>query len=402
MPAPINPIQFASYVLDFANYPPGVFSRTVTFPSVCATGNTIVVAISGAFNAVACWTAGATVSDAQSDGFSLVEWVDGVGTTSGGYGGLFAATNIAGGSVSVTIDITLVQTLFFQPGMDFLVIMAEYPNPAGGTTAVVSGAIDQIFGSAGNSPITLSLTDSHSGSVGVTFSGVSGSGGIGTIAVIACLDLNINGVDYLIGMGRTLLGSANLPVTVPPTYGTFSFEKGNQDSVGNDFLFYWDFGTGPPVVPNWVVKEVTAELVPTSRFIGDLGGHFRYTVRCVDVAQTGSYQDFWNSLGGGGGGIGGGGSGIAVGSGISSNPIGAPPGPPPYPFGRFEQDVVITVGGSVTVVHGLRTLQPNVICYDTSGLSPVLTLPEQVLVFDLNTVTVQFGAAFTGQILVIG
>jgi hypothetical protein len=80
----------------------------------------------------------------------------------------------------------------------------------------------------------------------------------------------------------------------------------------NDFYF-----VGEPItwgLAPWVIQEVTGELIPTASYLGHgtYGnyGHFRYTVRCINVAQIGSYLDFWLGLGGSGGISDGSGSGV--------------------------------------------------------------------------------------------
>jgi hypothetical protein len=48
----------------------------------------------------------------------------------------------------------------------------------------------------------------------------------------------------------------------------------------------------------WSVQEVSADLVPAKPWLGGFYGHYRYTVRVIDVAQTADYVDFWEALGG--------------------------------------------------------------------------------------------------------
>lgn len=62
----------------------------------------------------------------------------------------------------------------------------------------------------------------------------------------------------------------------------------------------------------WFIQEIKAEVVPvygpngeSNRWLPN-GGHFRYTVTCIDVAQIGSWLDFWLGLSTGGGGSAGG------------------------------------------------------------------------------------------------
>lgn len=75
---------------------------------------------------------------------------------------------------------------------------------------------------------------------------------------------------------------------------------------------------------DWVVEEISAELVQamstgTTPWLGTFG-HYRYTVRLVNISEIGSYLDFWQGLGGGGGASGGGagtGSSLVATSGAS-------------------------------------------------------------------------------------
>jgi hypothetical protein len=64
----------------------------------------------------------------------------------------------------------------------------------------------------------------------------------------------------------------------------------------------------------WIIEEVEGELVPVDWNVADPYlpgfGHYRYTVTCFNVAQIGSWQDFWKGRGGSGGGGGGGGGAV--------------------------------------------------------------------------------------------
>lgn len=56
---------------------------------------------------------------------------------------------------------------------------------------------------------------------------------------------------------------------------------------------------------NWAVQEIRGELIPLGAGEGHYlavpnAGHFRYTVTLIDVAQIGSWLDFWQDLIGGG------------------------------------------------------------------------------------------------------
>jgi hypothetical protein len=77
---------------------------------------------------------------------------------------------------------------------------------------------------------------------------------------------------------------------------------------------------------NWVIESISAQYVPgiphgsaTPWLSGPLGyGHFRYTCKCVNINQIGSWLDFWAQLGGGGS-AGGAGAGLVATSGGAGN-----------------------------------------------------------------------------------
>jgi hypothetical protein len=78
---------------------------------------------------------------------------------------------------------------------------------------------------------------------------------------------------------------------------------------------------------SWFVQEINAEVIPiygpngeSNRFLPG-GGHYRYTVRVIDVAQIASWIDFWLNMGGGGGS--GGGSSVYAGGGSLGSSAGA-------------------------------------------------------------------------------
>ncbi len=80
------------------------------------------------------------------------------------------------------------------------------------------------------------------------------------------------------------------------------------------------FATGKPtglstlMNGNYVVQEVTAELIPARPYVNQSvipgGGHYKYTVTVIDENQIFGYLEFWQGLGGGGSG----GGGIVAGS----------------------------------------------------------------------------------------
>lgn len=252
-----------------------------------------------------------------------------------------------------------------------------------------------------------------------------------------------------------------------------------------------------PVLINasWFIQEIQAEVVPvygedgaSDRFLPG-GGHFRYTVRCIDVAQIGDWIDFWLGLLGGGsssgsfsgsGALGNTGSGSSsggvneqtvdytalstdAGKIIAMNPSGSPlvsltltlpATPPSTTWAIFVQDigladvvidpgslnidgvaatltllpaqgvyistdginyftsrgigssgtvkkysVTFTAVSSLTVTHGLGTVDVSVSVYDSSGN---LIIPGSVQVTGANTVDINFGIATTGYVVVLG
>lgn len=250
---------------------------------------------------------------------------------------------------------------------------------------------------------------------------------------------------------------------------------------------------------DWFIQEIQAEVVPiygpngeSDRWLPN-GGHFKYTVTCIDVAQIGSWLQFWLGLSNGGGG-GGGGSAVFPGGGslgpasasgtfggvneqtadytalatdngriISMHAVGSPlvsltltlPAVPPSTTwcifvqdtgstnvdidpGALELDGVVGIltltpgqgvyistdginyftsrgiggsgGGSsysqafvaqttVVVTHNLGTLVVIASVYDLSGN---LVIPSNLALTDANTITVDFGIAQSGTVVVLG
>jgi hypothetical protein len=67
-------------------------------------------------------------------------------------------------------------------------------------------------------------------------------------------------------------------------------------------------GIGPLVNGEWFIQEVRAEVIWRQPYIPGFG-HYRYTVKCINVAQIGSWVAFWEGMGGGSGG-----GGVGVGA----------------------------------------------------------------------------------------
>ena len=116
----------------------------------------------------------------------------------------------------------------------------------------------------------------------------------------------------------------------------------------------------------WVVQEVEGEMVPAYTNLGgnQYGeyGIMRYTIRAVNLAQIGSWIDFWASLGGGSSTSGSG----AIGSSATFN--GTPfPSPDQQVIQKFVQFVPWPFGpGTYVVTHKLGTSYVTVDAWDAN------------------------------------
>ena len=108
----------------------------------------------------------------------------------------------------------------------------------------------------------------------------------------------------------------------------------------------------------WCVQEVNARWIPKKPYIdpdvAGIGvGHFRYTLRVIDVAQIGDFVDFWEGLAGQGSG----GSASVIGSGGSLTSLSSGDaaldqiGITTTPYNILEVDAVFTLGSGASVVN---------------------------------------------------
>lgn len=118
--------------------------------------------------------------------------------------------------------------------------------------------------------------------------------------------------------GLTLNASTGSVTGTPTTVGYYPFTIEVTDSVAATDSVDCSITVSPG--GSWVIKEITAEYIPNKGPIPG-AGYYRYTVRCVDAAQTGTYLGFWGALGGGGGDIT---SSPAGGGGLSTDPAQPP------------------------------------------------------------------------------
>jgi hypothetical protein len=154
----------------------------------------------------------------------------------------------------------------------------------------------------------------------------------------------------------------------------------------------------------WVVQEVQGQLIPTNTNLGgnQFGnyGQFRYTVHCVNLAQIGSFLDFWEGLGGGSSGSisGTGGSSTANYSGTPAAAAPALGGPVAY-TGTFNA----TADVPVTIQHGLNLANPLAIIVQVYGGSPFINwIPQSIVPIDANSIQLTFGASVSGTVNILG
>src|SRR5690349_18332687 len=80
--------------------------------------------------------------------------------------------------------------------------------------------------------------------VTVTFTGPSGTGGPGTNAVWAVLDLKSSAagvIDLFVGICRTFDSSGmGCSITSPSGYNAMTLEQTEPTSAVDDYLYYWD------------------------------------------------------------------------------------------------------------------------------------------------------------------
>ncbi len=105
---------------------------------------------------------------------------------------------------------------------------------------------------------------------------------------------------------------------------------------GQEFTFALGGALGAVFDGTYFIEEVSAELIPVYPWLDSPGapgaGHYRYTLHLIDIAEIGSYMDFWEGLGGGGGGGGQGAALVATSGGAAPSP-GPTPGSSSYPAG---------------------------------------------------------------------
>ena len=239
----VSIVQIAVFSQNFAAGTPGTHNYTATFASPVTAGNTIVVAAGGQTNAIAggAGTAGSSMSDNNGNTYTQGCWTDG-GFLSGGYGGLFFAPTVNAGSTTVQLALDTIQLFGWQLSWDVMIIAVEYSGF--GTASLQDGFAANIFGSGGNAPVDVTVTDSTSTSVTVEFTGPSGTGGPGTNAICAVLDLKStlsSVLDLFVGISRTFSSSGmGCSITSPSGYNAMTLEQTETTPAVDDYLYFWD------------------------------------------------------------------------------------------------------------------------------------------------------------------
>jgi hypothetical protein len=231
------------------------------------------------------------------------------------------------------------------------------------------------------------------------------------------------------------------------SFTTYRYGLQTGQELDVSLLFPEIAGSSPVLNAEWVIESIEAELVTVTS--GDANpwllepnyGHYKYTIKAVNIQEIASYLDFWEGLGGGGSGS----SGLG-----GVGPLAATSGGPINSQGNYgtkvevngtlgsgdslgianlESGVGVTVtdlgGGayqftasaaaivptakkyatswsaqtSVTVNHNLGTSAVLVQVQDASGN---VATPQNIVVTSANVVTLTFGASFTGSVTVIG
>jgi hypothetical protein len=120
----------------------------------------------------------------------------------------------------------------------------------------------------------------------------------------------------------------------------------------------------------YFVEEVRGELIPTWPYLDNPvecpgAGHYRYSLKLINISQIASYMDFWEGFGGGGSGSGGGGGGagsslVATSGGIQST-----------------AGTALTVGGAEvkTASYAAKSTDYGQLLVFNSATSITLTLP---------------------------
>ena len=164
--------------------------------------------------------------------------------------------------------------------------------------------------------------------------------------------------------------------------------------VGQILTIFLSNPANAPSIINgdWYIQEINAESVPVYNEAGEPdrflpgGGHFRYTIRCINTNQIGDWIDFWKGMKSGSGG---GSSQVVSGGGsLGAGQTG----------GGYSHSFTCVAGTPLAITHGLNTTQVIAAAYDSNGNAAAF---GSLVITDVNTITVTFGIGFTGTIVII-
>lgn len=207
----------------------------------------------------------------------------------------------------------------------------------GGTDANFQIAV--ILETGGGSPLAISCGNPPNGVIGSPYNHLfPASGGTSpyTFAIIS----------GSLPPGLSLGSSSGTATGTPTTNGVFPFTVQVTDNVSATASVACSITIAAGGA--WVIQEMEGELIPSKDPINGQG-HFRYTGRCVNQAQAGTYLGFWESFGGGDGGTS---SASSIGGGDLGN---APAGPTPGPEIIAHNGTVVAAQPELNFIDGVGT-----------------------------------------------
>ena len=177
------------------------------------------------------------------------------GNQGGGWVGLYLATNIKAGANTVSFQITG-DAPFLDSTYTQAIIAVEYsgmPSPFFQSHAYV-----QNYGSSGNSPNSLTFTDTFGTSVTVTMP-PTGPGGLGSIDTSgAAVDIWSGGVNYIMAAAQSSSAGLGVPAISPAGYQGFAQEIMLNQLDGTYYHYFWDYGVpGPATIRQPQIFVVT-------------------------------------------------------------------------------------------------------------------------------------------------
>lgn len=246
----INLVRSASNIGTFSTQNTATATLTCAFGSNNAAGNTIVAWVFTRSSGGGVFEGAYSVADSKGNTYSQAFTPVGSGNNDGPGIGCFFAQNIQPGANTLTFSYQCGGG-FLTYSFDDVILIAEYsgmPSPS-----VVSSNTFKVFGAGGNSPITVSLTDSHGSTVNVQFgSGVLVPGSDSSGGVVNFLS---GGVNYLIAAH---CGASTMSVPTS-SYQTFVTEQTTSATTNFGLVgHYYDYGVpGPATITQPQVCVVT-------------------------------------------------------------------------------------------------------------------------------------------------